>query len=101
MSERSRYAGEPITDDDATIAAALEDVSIPTLLLSMVHMTGDAGLLDGAAAPGGHLPQRGAGLHEPRGPGGGAGPGARRDPRLPRRRAASSRPRPTPRPSTR
>jgi len=31
----------PITDDDAAIAAALEDVSIPTLLCSMVHLTGD------------------------------------------------------------
>jgi 4-hydroxyacetophenone monooxygenase len=38
---RNRYAGAPFTDDDATIAAALEDVSIPTLLMSMVHMTGD------------------------------------------------------------
>jgi len=38
---RSRFAGAPITDDDATIAAALEDLSIPTLLMSMVHMTGD------------------------------------------------------------
>ena len=41
MSERNRFAGMPITDDDATIAAALEDVSIPTLLVSMVHLTGD------------------------------------------------------------
>jgi len=32
---------EPTTDDDAAIAAALEDVSIPTLLVSMVHLTGD------------------------------------------------------------
>ncbi len=38
---RNRFAGEPITDGDAAIAAALEDVSIPTLLMSMVHMTGD------------------------------------------------------------
>ena len=37
----NRYAGAPITDDDATIAAALEDVSVPALLMSMVHMTGD------------------------------------------------------------
>jgi hypothetical protein len=29
---RPRFAGAPITDDDATIAAALEDVSVPTLL---------------------------------------------------------------------
>ncbi len=38
---RNRFAGEPFTDDDTTIAAALEDVSVPTLLMSMVHMTGD------------------------------------------------------------
>jgi 4-hydroxyacetophenone monooxygenase len=38
-------AGLPIEDDDASIAAALEDLSIPTLLMSMVHMTGDTSLL--------------------------------------------------------
>ena len=32
-----RYAGLPISDDDAAIAAALEDVSVPTLLVSLVH----------------------------------------------------------------
>src|SRR5580658_5751511 len=39
---RSRYAGRPFTASTAEIAAALEDVSIPTLLLSLVHITGDA-----------------------------------------------------------
>ena len=38
--KRPSHAGQPILDDDATIARMLEDVSIPTLLLSMVHMTG-------------------------------------------------------------
>src|SRR6201993_2965319 len=38
---RSRYAGQPFTASTAEIAAALEDVSIPTLLLSLVHITGD------------------------------------------------------------
>lgn len=38
---RNRYAGEPFTTADAEIAAALEQVSIPTLLLSCVHITGD------------------------------------------------------------
>ena len=51
MAERPRYAGAPITDDDATIAAALEDVSVPTLLLSMVHMTGDPRYLRGEHVP--------------------------------------------------
>lgn len=30
-----------MTDDDAAIASALEDLSVPTLMLSLVHMTGD------------------------------------------------------------
>ena len=38
---RSRYAGRPFTTSTAAIAAALRDVSIPTLLLSLVHITGD------------------------------------------------------------
>ena len=51
MTGRIDPAGLPITDDDATIAAALEDLSIPTLLLSMVHMTGDTSLLRGPIRP--------------------------------------------------
>ena len=35
------YAGQPFTSSDGEIAAALEQVSIPTLLLSLVHVTGD------------------------------------------------------------
>ncbi len=38
---RSRYAGEPFTTSTPDIASALADVSIPTLLLSLVHITGD------------------------------------------------------------
>ena len=45
------HAGLPITDDDATIAAMLEDVSIPTLMLSMVHMTGDPSWIRGDIRP--------------------------------------------------
>ena len=45
------HAGLPITDDDATIAAALEDVSIPTLVLSMVHLTGDPSWIRGPIRP--------------------------------------------------
>ena len=44
-ADRTRTPVLPITDDDATIAAALEDVSIPTLMLSMVHMTGDPSII--------------------------------------------------------
>lgn len=43
--------GAPITADDATIAAALQEASVPTLMLSMIHMTGDASLLEGTLRP--------------------------------------------------
>ena len=42
-----------IPDDDALIASALEEASIPTLMMSMIHMSGDASLLDGAIRPAG------------------------------------------------
>ncbi len=48
---RSQHAGAPFTDDDVTIAAALEDVSIPTLMLSLVHMSGDPELIRGRLKP--------------------------------------------------
>ncbi|OMC31250.1 4-hydroxyacetophenone monooxygenase [Mycobacterium sp. GA-1841] len=38
---RSFHVGQPFTTPDAEITAALEQVSIPTLLLSLVHITGD------------------------------------------------------------
>lgn len=38
---RSFHVGQPFTTSDADIEAALQDVSIPTLLLSLVHITGD------------------------------------------------------------
>ncbi|RAU92207.1 flavin-containing monooxygenase [Mycolicibacter senuensis] len=38
---RNRYAGQPFNTPTPDIAAALEQVSIPTLLLSCVHITGD------------------------------------------------------------
>ena len=45
------HAGEPFTDDDAVIAAALEDVSVPALLCSLVHMTGDPSWIRGDVRP--------------------------------------------------
>lgn len=39
---RSFHVGQPFTTPDTDIAAALEQVSVPTLLLSLVHITGDA-----------------------------------------------------------
>ncbi len=47
MSHTINPAGEPISDDDATIARALEEASVPCLLMAMIHMSGDATLLDG------------------------------------------------------
>jgi 4-hydroxyacetophenone monooxygenase len=38
---RSFHVGRPFTTSTADIAAALEQVSIPTLVLSLVHLTGD------------------------------------------------------------
>jgi 4-hydroxyacetophenone monooxygenase len=38
---RNPHAAQPFTDDDATIAASLDDVAVPALLCSLVHMTGD------------------------------------------------------------
>lgn len=51
MSATNPHAGLPITDDDAAIAAALEDVSVPTLLLSLVHLTGDPSYIRGPIRP--------------------------------------------------
>jgi 4-hydroxyacetophenone monooxygenase len=53
VPERHRYAGEPIVDDDDAIAAALEEASVPTLLLSLVHLTGDPSILDELPRPAG------------------------------------------------
>ena len=54
---RNPHAGEPFTESDDQIAAALEDVSVPALLLSCVHMTDDDALrrsiLDGPIGPAG------------------------------------------------
>jgi 4-hydroxyacetophenone monooxygenase len=41
----------PIHDDDDAIARALESASIPTLMMSLIHLTGDVGLLDGPIRP--------------------------------------------------
>jgi 4-hydroxyacetophenone monooxygenase len=42
---------EPITEDDATLAAALEQAHIPSLIMSLVHLTGDTSLLRGGIRP--------------------------------------------------
>ncbi|MCX6481418.1 MAG: NAD(P)/FAD-dependent oxidoreductase, partial [Mycobacterium sp.] len=52
---RNPHAGEPFTDSDEAIAAALEDVSVPALLMSCVHMSDDEDvrrrILDGPIKP--------------------------------------------------
>ncbi len=48
---RNPHAGEPFTDSNSTIAAALEDCSIPALLCSLVHMTGDPAWIRGDIRP--------------------------------------------------
>jgi 4-hydroxyacetophenone monooxygenase len=52
---RALHTGVPFTDSDDEIRAALEDVSIPTLLVSCIHMTGDASILDGPITPQGAM----------------------------------------------
>ena len=51
MSLRHNPAGIPFTDSDEVIARALQDASIPTLMMSMIHMSGDASLLQGSIRP--------------------------------------------------
>jgi 4-hydroxyacetophenone monooxygenase len=50
---RNRHAGEPFTTGDDAVAEALLDVSIPTLMMSLVHMSGDPGLVRGRLKPAG------------------------------------------------
>jgi 4-hydroxyacetophenone monooxygenase len=50
-ADRNPHAGMPFTDADDVIAAALEDVSVPALLCSLVHMTGDPSWIRGDARP--------------------------------------------------
>ncbi|MEU0498828.1 NAD(P)/FAD-dependent oxidoreductase [Mycobacterium sp. NPDC006124] len=50
---RNPHAGQPFTSSDAEIAEALLDVSIPTLMLSLVHMSGDPTHVRGALRPAG------------------------------------------------
>ena len=47
------FAGLPFVDDDSTLARHIADLSVPTLMLSMVHMTGDISVLDGLPLPAG------------------------------------------------
>ena len=50
---RNPHAGIPFDTSDEEIVAALQDLSIPTLMLSLVHMSGDAELIRGRLKPAG------------------------------------------------
>lgn len=50
---RNLHAGLPFTTSDEEIAEALRDVSIPSLMLSLVHMSGDPSLIRGRLRPAG------------------------------------------------
>jgi len=50
---RNPHAGEPFATSDEDIALALADLSIPTLMLSLVHMSGDPELIRGRLRPAG------------------------------------------------
>ncbi|MBD3647374.1 MAG: NAD(P)/FAD-dependent oxidoreductase, partial [Pseudomonadales bacterium] len=43
--ERACDSGEPITEDDATLEAALEEANIPALMTALVHLTGDVSIV--------------------------------------------------------
>ena len=49
--KRNPHAGEPFADAESVIRAALEDCSIPALLCSLVHMTGDPAWIRGDIRP--------------------------------------------------
>jgi 4-hydroxyacetophenone monooxygenase len=53
MSEATRnpHAGQPFDDGDAAIASMLEDASVPALMCSLVHMTGDPSWIRGDRRP--------------------------------------------------
>jgi 4-hydroxyacetophenone monooxygenase len=51
VSVHLQPAEKPIVEDDATIARMLEHASVPTLMMSIVHVTGDTSILRGAIRP--------------------------------------------------
>jgi 4-hydroxyacetophenone monooxygenase len=46
-----RPAEQPITESDEFIERALQHAGVPALMMSMIHMSGDASLLDGPVQP--------------------------------------------------
>lgn len=52
MTDFTAPCEEKITHSDSDIAAAIENTSIPALMMSMLHMSGDTSILDGEIKPG-------------------------------------------------
>jgi 4-hydroxyacetophenone monooxygenase len=52
----SAVSTQPIVEDDAFLADVLEHASIATLMMAIVHLTGDASILDGPMRPQKPLP---------------------------------------------
>src|SRR5262245_58235240 len=48
---RNPHAGAPFDDDAVTIAAILEDLSVPALVCAVVHITGDPSWIRGELRP--------------------------------------------------
>lgn len=51
VGKRNPHAGEPFGERDEAVAGALEEVSVPALLCSLVHMTGDPSWIRGDLRP--------------------------------------------------
>src|SRR5579885_887853 len=51
MTIRLKPAEEKITENDRVIAQALASANVPTLMMALVHMTGDTSLLEGPIRP--------------------------------------------------
>jgi len=49
--ELARLTGQPFDDADDVIRAAIDEASVPALLMSMVHMTRNLGILDELPGP--------------------------------------------------
>jgi 4-hydroxyacetophenone monooxygenase len=51
MTIHLKPAEAAITEDDAFIAEALKHANVPTLMMSILHITGDMSLLEGKIKP--------------------------------------------------
>ncbi|PRC54419.1 4-hydroxyacetophenone monooxygenase, partial [Mycobacterium sp. ITM-2017-0098] len=49
--EVARLTGLPFGDNDDVLRSAIDEAGVPALLMSMVHMTGDLGILEELPRP--------------------------------------------------